>query len=98
MTGLASSILLVIEFICGVASGVALGRRVPSFSLARAADGLIGGPGGLIFVWPAAHIPGDGRFIGQAGNATMQGAGGLTPDILIGAGIVGLLGGTVLTL
>ena len=101
MPGLAGGILLVIEFVCGAASGIALGRWVPGFSLGRTADGLIGGLGGLIFIWPATRIPGVGRFIGQVGiaaDATMQGVGGLTPAILIGAGIVGLLGGIVMTM
>jgi hypothetical protein len=101
MSGLASGILLVIEFVCGAAAGIALGRWVRSCSFGRVIDGLIGGIGGLIFVWPATRIPGVGRFIGHVGNAadaTLQGVGGLTPAILIGAGIVGVFGGLVLVL
>ncbi|MCV3211140.1 hypothetical protein OHD62_31240 [Mesorhizobium sp. YC-39] len=84
-----ASIMLVVEFVCGAASGIALGRWVPSFSLGRIADGLIGGIGGVLFVWPSARIPGVGRLIGHH-------ADGLTPTMLIGAGIAGLLGGLVL--
>ncbi|WP_457154022.1 hypothetical protein [Mesorhizobium sp. P5_C1] len=80
---------MVIEFVCGAASGIALGRRVPSFSLGRTADGIIGGIGGLLFVWPSARIPGVGPLIGHH-------ADGLTPTMLIGAAIAGLLGGLVL--
>ena len=101
MSEFASAILLVIEFVCGAASGIALGRGVPGFSLGRIVDGLVGGLGGLILVWPATRVPGVGRFIGHVGNAadaTMRGVGGLTPAMLIGAGIVGLLGGIVLTM
>jgi hypothetical protein len=101
MSEFASALLLVIEFVCGAASGIALGRWVPSFSLGRMADGLVGGIGGLILVWPSTRIPGVGRFLGHVGtaaDATMRGVGGLTPAILIGAGIVGLLGGIVLTM
>lgn len=82
---------MIIEFTCGAATGVALGRWVPSFSLGRAADGIIGGIGGLLFVWPSARIPGVGPLIGHH-------ADGLTPTMLIGAGIAGLLGGLVLIL
>jgi hypothetical protein len=99
MPGLASSVLLVIEFLCGAATGIALGRWVRSCSFGWMADGLIGGIGGVMLVWPATRIPGVGRFIGHvenAADATMRGIGGLTPAILIGAGIVGLLGGFVL--
>lgn len=88
MSGVATT-LLVVEFVCGAASGIALGRRVPSFSLGRIADGIIGGIGGLLFVWPSARIPGVGPLIGHH-------AEGLTPTMLIGAGIAGLLGGLVL--
>jgi len=91
MLGLAGGILLVIEFLCGAAAGIALGRRVRSFSWGWVADGLIGGIGGLLFVWPSPRIPGVGRFIGHL-------AQGLTPTMLVGAGIAGLFGGLVLIL
>jgi hypothetical protein len=101
MTGPADGLLLLIEFLCGAAAGVALGRWVRGYSFGWVADGLIGGLGGLVFVWPAMRIPGIGRFIGHvenAADAAVRGVGGLTPAILIGAGIVGLLGGLVLVL
>jgi hypothetical protein len=101
MPGFADSILLVIEFFCGAAGAVALGCWVRSYSFGHAVDGLIGGIGGLILVWPASRIPGVGRFIGHvenAADATLQGVGGLTPAILIGTGIAGLLGGFILIL
>jgi hypothetical protein len=91
MPGLEGGILLVIEFLCGAAAGTALGRRVRSFSWGWLADGLIGGIGGLLFVWPSARVPGVGRFIGHLAN-------GLTPTMLIGAGAAGLFGGLVLIL
>jgi hypothetical protein len=99
MPGAASSILLLIEFLCGAAGGIALGRWARSYSFGVTVDGLIGGIGGLLLVWPASGIPGIGRFIGQvenAADAAMRGIGGLTPAILIGTGITGLLGGLVL--
>jgi hypothetical protein len=101
MPGFESGVLLVIEFVCGAAAGIALGRWVPGYSLGKMADGLIGGLGGLILVWPATRIPGVGRFVGHvenAADATIRGVGGLTPAILVGTGIVGILGGIVLTL
>lgn len=91
MSELAVGIVLIIEFLCGAAAGIALGRRVPSFSWGQLVDGLIGGIGGLLFVWPSARIPGIGRFIGHLAN-------GLTPTVLVGAGIAGLVGGLVLVL
>jgi hypothetical protein len=97
----AETILLIVEFLCGAASGVALGRWVPSASFGRALDGLIGGIGGVLLVLPASRMPGLGRFIGHvesAADATVRGIGGLTPALLVGTGIVGLLGGLVLIL
>jgi hypothetical protein len=100
MPGVASSILLIIEFLCGAAGGIAVGRWARSYSFGKPVDGLIGGIGGLLLVWPASGIPGIGRFTGHvenAADATMLGVGGLTPAILVGTGITGLLGGLVLT-
>jgi len=99
MPGVAGSILVIIEFLCGTAGGLALGRWVPGYSFGKVVDGLIGGIGGLLLVWPASGIPGVGRFIGHvenAADAALQGVGGLTPAILIGTGVTGLLGGLVL--
>lgn len=89
MSDLAGSILMVIEFLFGAATGTLFGRAVPSFSWGRGGDALIGGIGGLLFVWPSGRIPGVGRFIDHVAN-------GLTPTVLIGAAIAGLLGGLVL--
>jgi hypothetical protein len=100
MPGVASSILLIIEFLCGACAGIVLGRFARGYSFGRAVDGLVGGVGGLLLVWPASAIPGIGRFIGHvenAADAAMRGMGGLTPAVLIGTGITGLLGGLVLT-
>jgi hypothetical protein len=91
MPGLADSILLVIEFLSGAAAGMALGRQVRSCSFGRIANGLIGGMGGLLFVWPSVRIPGVARFLGHL-------AEGLTPTMLIGAAIAGALGGAILML
>jgi hypothetical protein len=85
--------LLIIEFLSGAAAGFALGRWVRSYSFGRIIDALIGGIGGVIFEWPATRIPGLGRFIGPVADV-----GGLTPAILIGSIVLGLLGGLILML
>ena len=97
----ADGVLLVLEFVCGAAAGIALGRWVRSYSLGWPLDGLVGGVGGMLLVLPAARLPFLGRMLGHvhtAADVTMRGIGGLTPTILIGTGITGLLGGLVLTL
>jgi len=91
MSGLVNGILLVVEFCCGAAAGIMLGRNVRSYSWGHWGDGFIGGIGGLIFTWPSMRLPGLARFVGDP-------AGGLTPAMLIGAGVTGLLGGVVLVL
>ena len=48
----------------------------------------------------AAQIPGIGHLVGHvetAADSVMQGIGGLTPTVLIGVGVAGLLGGAILT-
>ena len=94
-----AAILLGLEFACGAAGGIALGRWVRKYSLGLGLDGAIGGVGGLLMVWLAARIPAISRFVGNvetAADKTMQGAGGLTPTVLIGVGVAGLLGGILL--
>jgi hypothetical protein len=101
MSPAAVAILLAVEFACGAGGGVALGRWRPGRSFGPVADGAIGGIGGLAMVWLAGRIPGLGRFVGYAASAadsTMQGVGGVTPAILVGVGIAGLMGGIVLLL
>jgi hypothetical protein len=100
MSAFESIILLVVEFVCGAAGGLALGRWAGSRNLGRLIDGLAGGIGGLLLTWLAARIPGVGRYVGyveNAADAAMRGMGGLTPAILVGVGVAGLLGGVLLT-
>lgn len=47
----------------------------------------------------AAQIPGLAGFVGHVGSAidaTARGAGGLTPGLLAGVGVAGLIGGIAL--
>jgi hypothetical protein len=100
MSGPTFTVTLLIEFICGAAGGLAVAHWLPQFSFGAAVNALAGGAGGILFTWLAAGIPGVGRFVGyveHAASATVQGVGGLTPAILVGSGIAGLLGGLALT-
>ncbi|MDW6023505.1 hypothetical protein SAZ10_17280 [Mesorhizobium sp. BAC0120] len=85
--------LLIIEFLSGAVAGIALGRWVRSYSFGWVINALVGGIGGLILEWPTTRVLGLGRFIGPVGNVV-----GLTPAILIGSIVVGLLGGLILVL
>ncbi len=91
---------IIIEIVCGAAGGILLGRFARRLSFGASGDALVGAIGGLALTWLAARTPGIGRFVGrveQATDATAQSVGGLTPTILVGVGIAGLLGGILLT-
>jgi hypothetical protein len=93
------ALALLIEIICGGAGGLAVGRFLRGLSLGTTANAITGAAGGLIFTWLAARIPGVGRFVGyveSAADNTLQSVGGLTPAVLVGVGIAGLLGGSIL--
>ncbi len=90
-----------IEILCGAAGGIAIGAWAPGLSLGAGGNALTGAIGGLILTWVAARIPYVGRFVGRveyAADAVTQSAGGLTPIVLVGVGIAGLLGGILLSL
>ena len=100
MTAAQTVIPIIIEIVCGAAGGIFLGRFAQRLSTGRSGDALLGAIGGLALTWLAARTPGVGRFVGrveQAADATAQSVGGLTPAILVGVGIAGLLGGILLT-
>ena len=100
MSGFETFVALIIETVCGAAGGLALGRLVRGVSIGAQANALTGAIGGLALTWLAARLPGVGRFVGHvenAADATARGVGGLTPAVLVGVGIAGLLGGIILT-
>ncbi|BCG93468.1 hypothetical protein MesoLj131a_23320 [Mesorhizobium sp. 131-2-1] len=94
-----TAVALTIEVVCGAAAGLALGRWT-TLGLGAKVDALTGAIGGLALTWLAGHVPGVGPFVGKvesAVDATARGVGVLTPAILVGVGVAGLLGGFVLT-
>ena len=89
MTGNAILILFAIEAICGAAGGVAMARWKEGDHRS-----------GLMLAWFAGFVPWLARFVWHvesAADATMLATGGLTPTVMVGAGIAGLLGGLILT-
>jgi hypothetical protein len=91
---------IIIEIACGAAGGIFLGWFARRLSLGRSGDAFVGAIGGLALTWLATRTPGISHFVGhveQAADATAQSVGGLTPAILVGVGIAGLLGGILLT-
>lgn len=97
----AFAVTLLIEIVCGAFGGIAIGRWLPHRGFGKTIDACAGAVGGLVFTWLAARIPGVGRLVGYVETAVdgaVQGAGGITPLVLVGAGIAGLVGGSVLML
>lgn len=91
---------IAIEVLCGAAGALAVRWKVSGLRLGALATVIVGMIGGYGFTLLAAQVPGIGRFVGTVENvtdSTMRGIGGLTPAILIGVGISGLLGGILLT-
>lgn len=92
---------IAIELLCGAAGALAVRWRVSGLRFGAFTTVIVGMIGGYAFTLLAAHVPGIGRFVGNVENAAdsaIRGTGGLTPAILIGVGISGLLGGIILTI
>lgn len=95
-----SIIPIIIEMVCGAAGGMAVAHWARGLRLALPRSALSGIVGGLALTWLAGRTPGVSRFVGhveRAADATVQAVGGYTPEILVGIGIAGLLGGVLLT-
>lgn len=99
MSGLEIATLLLIEAVCGAGGALAVTRLWPRAALEWKSAAAIGVVGGLALALLAAQIPGLAGFVGHVGSAidaTARGAGGLTPGLLAGVGVAGLLGGIAL--
>ncbi len=98
MTESEFALLFAVEAACGAAGGVAASRWTKA-GVSRAASMFAGAFGGVLLAWLTGFVPSLARFVGYvetAGDATLRATGGLTPGMLVGAGIAGLLGGTLL--
>ncbi len=90
--------LILIEIVAGAAGAFATARLWGGLRLGWRAIAAIGMVGGVVLTLLAAQIPGVGRFVGHvetAIDAASRATGGLTPTVLVGAGVAGLLGGIV---
>src|SRR4051794_11448497 len=93
MSGSEILIVLVMELVCGAAGGIALGRWMGGGSLGQRPTP----QSGPLAAWLAAHTPGLGGFVGRLGNVAdgFSGFGSMTPALLLGVGVSGLLGGVI---
>ena len=89
---------IIIEIATGAASAMFVGNVVPPLSFGPWKNAAIGAIGGLALTWLTARTPGLEQFvedIEEAGTAA-EGLGGLSPELLVGVGVAGLLGGALL--
>jgi uncharacterized membrane protein YeaQ/YmgE (transglycosylase-associated protein family) len=91
-------ILIIIEIATGAASAVFVANLVPPLSFGFLRNATIGAIGGLVLTWLTARIPGLEQFVEDVEEAATagDGLGGLSPELLLGVGVAGLLGGALL--
>ena len=86
---------VLIEILAGAASGVLIGNLVPPLSLGAWKNALVGAIGGIVLTWLTARTPGLEKFVEDEAGVIAGGAGGLSPELLVGVGVAGLLGGAL---
>src|SRR5690606_14461713 len=89
---------IVIEIVTGAASAVFVGNIIPPLSFGPWKNAAIGAVGGLVLTWLAARTPGLAHYVEyvEGPGAGIGGLGSLPPELLVGVGVAGLLGGALL--
>lgn len=83
---------ILIEIVAGALSAMLLGNLLPVLTLGAWKNAVIGALGGVVLTWLTARTPGLEQFVEeQAGEA----ASGLSPELLVGVGVAGLIGGAL---
>jgi hypothetical protein len=90
-----SLVPIVIEIVTGAASAMFIGNIVPPLSLGLWKNAGIGAIGGVVLTWLTSHTPGLENFVEYAEQPGAEG-GPLSPELLVGVGVAGLLGGALL--
>jgi hypothetical protein len=81
---------IVIEIVAGALSAVLIGNLVPPLTFGLWKSAAIGAIGGIVLTWLTARTPGLEQYVeATAGEAA------LSPDLLVGVGVAGLIGGAL---
>lgn len=84
---------ILIEIVAGALSGIFLGNVIPLMSLGAWKNAVVGAVGGIVLTWLTARTPGLEQFVEEtAGEAAVP---GLPPELLVGVGVAGLIGGAL---
>jgi hypothetical protein len=98
-------IAIIVQLIGGGIGGNVLGQLVKRVNLGPTGNTIAGAIGGLVATWLASYIPGLNGLVGAAASAAAAGGdattaaagGGLDIGALAGQGVVGIVGGGILT-
>jgi uncharacterized membrane protein YeaQ/YmgE (transglycosylase-associated protein family) len=84
---------ILIEIVAGALSAAFVANLVPPLSFGFWKNAVIGAIGGVVLTWLTARTPGLEQFVEE----TVEEAAipGLPPDLLVGVGVAGLLGGAL---
>lgn len=98
-------VAIIVQLIGGGIGGNVLAQLVKKVSLGPTGNTIAGAIGGLVATWLAGYIPGLSGLVGAAASAAAAGGdataaaagGGLDIGALAGQGVVGIVGGGILT-
>ncbi len=84
---------ILIEIVAGALSAALVANLVPPLSFGFWKNAVIGAIGGVVLTWLTARTPGLEKFVEE----TVEEAAipGLPPELLVGVGVAGLIGGAL---
>jgi hypothetical protein len=99
-------VAIIVQLVGGGIGGNVLGQLVKRVNLGPTGNTIAGAIGGLVATWLAGYIPGLDGLVGAAASTAAAGGdaaaatatgGGLDMGALAGQGVVGIIGGGILT-
>ncbi len=89
---------IIIEIAAGAGTAMFVANIVPPLSFGAWKNAAIGAVGGVALTWVTARTPGLEQFVESVGEVgtTAAGLDSLSPELLVGVGVAGLLGGALL--